>query len=401
MRNLGREPREKLELFPRLGYYFVIFRTIADAKYIAARYDATEGTALVYLVVFREGICSFHFQDISQHTDRVRSKVLQLEETVSMSSDWIAHGLLDSMVDSFVPFIDHVEREVVAVDSLVAGMEEEVEVPDVSISTKKPPITDQEKNAMKEKSTQDRPDSGDSESSTSANSAKLVIQTPPRSWVLTHMGSFLRRCQSGIAKLPALRPSLRRKKASALTPGPSRSKTLLRMTATRRIVTSLGRLLAPKSEVMGQIRKRLIGNRDSGTSEIGIYFGDVHDHILTMQQSLDHYERILSQAHPAYISFLRVSLAQAKGGQDKIIFVLTMITTTVLSLQVICGIFSLNVHVPHNRRITPPPDPVAPFNGFGVVLGIIGVVGTCMACFVKWLWMNAKKKYRRGRSKTM
>ena len=63
------------------------------------------GATNVYIVVFREGICTvsgmmvgrllpqmdvfvfqFHFEDISEHTSRVRNRIIQLEETFHMSS---------------------------------------------------------------------------------------------------------------------------------------------------------------------------------------------------------------------------------------------------------------------------------------------------------------------------
>lgn len=40
----------------------------------------------IYLVVFKEGICVFHFEDISMHMDAVKKKVLQLEGTIPMGS---------------------------------------------------------------------------------------------------------------------------------------------------------------------------------------------------------------------------------------------------------------------------------------------------------------------------
>jgi magnesium transporter len=68
---LQREPREKLELFPKLGYYFIVFRAL-EASTAPERLDAaSQKTASsqppdhgvvneinVYLVVFRGGICS-------------------------------------------------------------------------------------------------------------------------------------------------------------------------------------------------------------------------------------------------------------------------------------------------------------------------------------------------------
>lgn len=47
--------------------------------------DVVEATN-IYLVVFKEGICTFHFEDISAHTEAVRKRLLRLEETIRVSS---------------------------------------------------------------------------------------------------------------------------------------------------------------------------------------------------------------------------------------------------------------------------------------------------------------------------
>lgn len=92
------ETREKLEAFPRLGYYFVVFRAVEARMNLERGVEMILGVT-VYLVVFRDGICSvsvlmlgvvgvaltmrvqFHFEDISEHTDRVRNRILQLEKS--------------------------------------------------------------------------------------------------------------------------------------------------------------------------------------------------------------------------------------------------------------------------------------------------------------------------------
>lgn len=74
---LHQEPREKLELFPRLGYYFVVFQALEGEQAreqfshpkvpnlnggghpTGASIDGgVTGAVNVYLVVFKEGICS-------------------------------------------------------------------------------------------------------------------------------------------------------------------------------------------------------------------------------------------------------------------------------------------------------------------------------------------------------
>jgi magnesium transporter len=136
--------------------------------------------------------------------------------------------------------------------------------------------------------------------------------------------------------------------------GNSTASKLHRMTRTRRVVTSLTRLLATKSDVVAQIRKRLLttglgnGTAKDDDIEVAIYMGDIQgmtfaspvfvhldyplsiDHILTLQHSLAHYERMLSQSHPTYLSQLRVTTMKTKQSQDKAVMLLTIVIMAVL-----------------------------------------------------------------------
>lgn len=72
---LTQDPREKLELFPKLGYYFISFRAIESQKtrervrnLLSVDDDALRmtdegvvGEVNVYLIIFREGICSVSY----------------------------------------------------------------------------------------------------------------------------------------------------------------------------------------------------------------------------------------------------------------------------------------------------------------------------------------------------
>jgi len=68
---LQQDPREKMELFAKLGYYFISFRAIQSATVTQPIfqqnssdtdfYEADDGAlreANIYLVVFKEGICT-------------------------------------------------------------------------------------------------------------------------------------------------------------------------------------------------------------------------------------------------------------------------------------------------------------------------------------------------------
>ena len=64
---------------------------------------------------------------------------------------------------------------------------------------------------------------------------------------------------------------------------------------------------------------------------------DPPDHILLLQTSLYHYEYILAQAQPAYLSHIRWSYNITRRLISKKILVLSTVTVTILPLQTVCG----------------------------------------------------------------
>jgi magnesium transporter len=87
-----------------------------------------------------------------------------------------------------------------------------------------------------------------------------------------------------------------------------------------------------------------------------MYMGDVHglffslisfnptfkvdgdlDHVLNLQHSLNHLEKILSHSHPAYLNHLRTRLGEARAGLDKAFFGLTAVTGCVALMQIMIG----------------------------------------------------------------
>lgn len=143
---LQQDTREKVEVFESLGYYFVVVRAIDESYF---RYTSSEqgsnpavfeaadarddrsgpqmemddlgdpngesklpfksgrrprveivegvggkeglegvsvGAKNLYLIVFSHGVISFHFEDVSKHTDRVRSRLVDLTQPVELTS---------------------------------------------------------------------------------------------------------------------------------------------------------------------------------------------------------------------------------------------------------------------------------------------------------------------------
>ncbi|KAF7347867.1 hypothetical protein MVEN_01544600 [Mycena venus] len=303
-----------------------------------------------------------------------RNKIMLLEKVVNMSSDWIAHGILDSIVDSFFPFLQGLEKEVMAIEDIVFSGEGEVPA-----------------NAGSAEATPSEP--RDIEK-TSSQVFELSEKNVAR--LQTSQTHFSLPWPSFLAKWKINIPKRRRKAAPPVTANRSPTGlTLHRMARARRLVTSLSRLLASKSEVVAQLRKRLLTSSQSGSTsssgdveraEVAMYLGDVQDHILALDTSLSHYERMLSQSHPLYISHIRTTVAISKAGSDKALIFLSAVSIGVLCIQTLIGVCSINVTVPHNDLDGNR------FNGFGIVLSLsILILFSYLKLVLHW-WRTAKRR---------
>ncbi|OSX67526.1 hypothetical protein POSPLADRAFT_1038037 [Postia placenta MAD-698-R-SB12] len=175
----------------------------------------------------------------------------------------------------------------------------------------------------------------------------------------------------------------------------SSTSTVHRMARTRRLVTSLARFLAHKSEVVAQLQKRLLtigewglGRGTDHDHDVFIYMGDVQDHIITLQQSLAHYERVLSQAHPTYISRLRMSLSKAQSGTDGALVTLSTVSLGVLLVQTLIGLVSMNIHLPQNYLHG------YKYNAFAVVIALSVMISLVYGFVVRMWWIQARQKRR-------
>lgn len=106
------ETREKVELFR--SYYFVCFHTFENDKESEEFLEPIN----VYIVVFREGVLTFHYGAYS-HAANVRRRVRQLRDYVDVSADWLCYALIDDITDSFAPVIQSIEYEADAIEDQV------------------------------------------------------------------------------------------------------------------------------------------------------------------------------------------------------------------------------------------------------------------------------------------
>ncbi|KAK1233036.1 hypothetical protein PQX77_003839 [Marasmius sp. AFHP31] len=283
---LQKEPREKLEAFPKLGYSFISFRAVESQTFREKarqhKLDNTNdedeeglmGEANVYLVIFNEGICLFHFTDIS--------------ESSTMSSAWIAHGLLDSIVDSFFPCLDEIEKEIANVEELVFEGDR--------TNDTQTPVQPEDTQSTTRRWIPKLPSLfGPSESTIEGIELVKIPSSPSpekekeRDETDTYRGSVATKTRFALPRPPMalmkkrflrfFRSQFRLSKGEKSSPPSTTYNNLRRIARTRKLVTSLTRVLASKADVIAQIRKRMVSGLGGASSaedlEVAIYMGDV------------------------------------------------------------------------------------------------------------------------------
>lgn len=220
---MTQEAREKVELFRH--YYFINYRTFEQDRNNPNFLDPVN----MYVVVFRDGLLSFHFSRVP-HPANVRRRVRQLRDYLILSADWISYALIDDITDVFGPLIHNVEDEVDDIDDMILRLQ------DMSV----------------------------------AGTAAIGNEA---------------RNETESVDLPL-----------------SGSDMLRRVGACRKKVMGLYRLLGNKADVIKGFAKRCNEQWEvAPKSEIGLYLGDIQDHILTMTGNLTHYE---TYAHFPFLSLL-------------------------------------------------------------------------------------------------
>lgn len=265
---LLQEQREKVELFRH--YYFVSYRSFDQDENSEKHLEPLN----IYIVVFREGVISFHFSQ-TPHPANVRRRVRQLKDYMMLSADWISYAIIDDITDVYLPLIQNIEDEVDDIDDAIMQLHSSSD-PHVALPDKR----------------------GDSNEKNAAE-------------------------------------------------GDSGADMLRRVGDARKKVMRLYRLLGNKADVIKGFAKRCNEHWEvAPRSEIGLYLGDIQDHIVTMTANLSHYEMILARCHQNYIAQINIRMnersEQTADGLNK----LTVLGTIVLPMNIITGLWGMNVWVP-------------------------------------------------------
>ena len=134
----------------------------------------------------------------------------------------------------------------------------------------------------------------------------------------------------------------------------------------RKKVMSLMRLLGGKADVIKGFAKRCNESYSvTPRGEIGLYLGDIQDHVVTMMSNLGHFEKMLSRSHASYLAQLSVDNIAQGNRSNAVLSKITLLATILVPLNLISGVFGMNVPVP-GRSST----------GLGWFFGILGFIVT-------------------------
>ncbi|KAI9637557.1 uncharacterized protein MKK02DRAFT_23593 [Dioszegia hungarica] len=155
---------------------------------------------------------------------------------------------------------------------------------------------------------------------------------------------------------------------------------LRRIGTCRKKVMGLLRLMGNKADVVKGLAKRcneqwLIAPK----SDIGLYLSDIQDHLITMTQNLNHYEKILSRSHSNYLAQISIEMTDANNQINDVLSKLTALGTVLIPMNLVTGLWGMNVHVPGQDE-----DSLYWFAGIVSCLAAFAIVGAWATykCFV-------------------
>ncbi|TDZ91483.1 putative metal ion transporter [Colletotrichum sidae] len=115
----------------------------------------------------------------------------------------------------------------------------------------------------------------------------------------------------------------------------------------RKNTMALMRLLGGKADVLRGFTKRCNENyKVTPRMDIGLYLGDIQDHVVTMVTNLGHFEKILSRSHSNYLAQLSINSISQGTHTNLVLSKITFLASILVPLNLVSGLFGMNVDVP-------------------------------------------------------
>ncbi|KAJ2644744.1 CorA metal ion transporter [Coemansia sp. RSA 1694] len=106
------------------------------------------------------------------------------------------------------------------------------------------------------------------------------------------------------------------------------------------------------------------------------YLADVHDHLIALTASVHHCERILARAHGNYLARINLELTHASNTTNQLATQMTVLAGIFLPLNLVAGIFGMNVKVPGRDRDD--------LRDFAIILGAMGFFVIASLAVCRW-----------------
>lgn len=185
------------------------------------------------------------------HPPNVRRRIRQLAEHQYTDSDWISYAIIDNITDAYAPIIEQIEKEVDDIDDDI-----------LRLHNRQPS------------------DEGSQQQAAPRNTSKGAA-------LLRNLRKAGNLSGSDYEKVPTDGTDDSDTSAEA-----SVGDMLFRVGECRKKVMGLYRLLGNKADVIKGLAKRCNEQwQVAPRSDVGLYLGDIQDHIVTMTGNLTHYER--------------------------------------------------------------------------------------------------------------
>jgi magnesium transporter len=144
----------------------------------------------------------------------------------------------------------------------------------------------------------------------------------------------------------------------------------------RKNCMALLRLLGGKADVLRGFTKRCNENYQvTPRMDIGMYLGDIQDHVVTMATNLGHFEKMLSRAHSNYLATLSINSISQGTDTNRVLSKITFLASVLVPLNLVSGVFGMNVTVPFQGDVG---GSLAPF------FTIISVMICLCAIILSW-----------------
>lgn len=149
----------------------------------------------------------------------------------------------------------------------------------------------------------------------------------------------------------------------------------------RKRVMKLIQLTGSKHDVLAALKKRCTKEfAIAPKHELGMYLGDVRDHVLSMMANLDHAEKMIIRSQTTYQAQITMAEMENNANLNKVLTRVTLVGTLIVPLNLVTGLFGMNVPVPGRET-----ENLAWF--FGILASIVAsAMVFILACRLKrWL----------------